>query len=84
MESRKQFGIMACPECSRVIWWLLPSEAGPPIFSNRPFQGGTDSLDLVELVMALEKEFGMEIPDEDAKKFRSVEDVMDYFEKHRK
>jgi len=39
---------------------------------------GADSLDLVELIMALEEEFDMEIPDEDAEKITSVGDVVDY------
>ena len=47
-------------------------------------QDALDSLDTVELVMALEEEFGMEIPDEDAEKLKSVEDVVEYIGKHRK
>lgn len=39
---------------------------------------GADSLDIVELIMALEEEFDMEIPDEDAEKIVSVSDVVDY------
>ncbi len=39
---------------------------------------GADSLDVVELVMAFEEEFGIEIPDEDAEKIRTVGDVIDY------
>jgi len=39
---------------------------------------GADSLDLVELVMAMEEAFGMEVPDEDAEKLRTVKDVIDY------
>ncbi|MCS7171050.1 MAG: acyl carrier protein [Aquificaceae bacterium] len=39
---------------------------------------GADSLDVVELVMAFEEEFGIEIPDEDAEKIRTVGDVVDY------
>jgi len=39
---------------------------------------GTDSLDTVELVMAFEDEFGIEIPDEDAEKIRSVGDTVRY------
>jgi acyl carrier protein len=39
---------------------------------------GADSLDLVELVMAMEEQFGMEIGDEDAEKMRTVQDVIDY------
>ena len=43
-----------------------------------------DSLDLVELVMALEEEFGIEIPDEDAEKITRVKEATDYIEKHKK
>ena len=39
---------------------------------------GADSLDIVELIMALEEEFDIEIPDEDAEKIVSVSDVVDY------
>jgi len=41
---------------------------------------GADSLDTVELVMALEEEFGIEIPDEDAEKMVSVGDAIKYIE----
>jgi acyl carrier protein len=43
---------------------------------------GADSLDLVELVMVLEEEFGKEIPDEDAEKIQSVQDAVDYIKGH--
>jgi len=43
---------------------------------------GADSLDTVELVMALEEEFGIEIPDEDAEKISTVDDAIKYIEKH--
>ncbi len=39
---------------------------------------GADSLDTVELVMALEEEFGIEIPDEDAEKITTVQHAIDY------
>ena len=42
---------------------------------------GADSLDAVELVMALEEKFGVEIPDEDAAYLRTVQDAVDYIEK---
>jgi len=41
---------------------------------------GADSLDLVELVMAFEEGFDIEIPDEDAEKITTVKDAMDYIE----
>ncbi len=41
---------------------------------------GADSLDTVELVMALEEEFGIEIPDEDAEKMTKVADAIKYIE----
>ncbi len=41
---------------------------------------GADSLDIVELVMAMEEEFDLEIPDEDAEKLRTVNDVVKYLE----
>jgi acyl carrier protein len=39
---------------------------------------GADSLDIVELIMALEEEYDMEIPDEDAEKIQTVNDVINY------
>ena len=43
---------------------------------------GADSLDIVELVMALEEEFGIDIPDEDADKMKTVGDAMKYLQEH--
>jgi acyl carrier protein len=43
---------------------------------------GADSLDIVELIMALETEFDLEIPDEDAEKISAVADVVNYIKKH--
>lgn len=45
---------------------------------------GADSLDTVELVMALEEEFGIEISDEDAEKIQTVGDVIKYIKEHQK
>ncbi|MGA1862376.1 acyl carrier protein [Deferribacter thermophilus] len=43
---------------------------------------GADSLDTVELIMAFEEEFGMEIPDEEAEKIKTVQDAIDYIKAH--
>jgi len=45
---------------------------------------GADSLDTVELVMALEEEFGIEIPDEEAEKIVTVKDAVSYIKEHKK
>ena len=45
---------------------------------------GADSLDTVELVMAFEEEFGIEIPDEDAEKITRVKEAVEYIESHGK
>jgi acyl carrier protein len=45
---------------------------------------GADSLDTVELVMAFEEAFDVEIPDEDAEKIRTVQDAISYIEAHAK
>ena len=45
---------------------------------------GADSLDTVELVMAFEEEFGIEIPDEDAEKITRVKEAIEYIDSHSK
>lgn len=45
---------------------------------------GADSLDIVELVMAFEEAFAIEIPDEDAEKIKTVKDAVDYVNAHQK
>ena len=44
---------------------------------------GADSLDIVELVMALEEEYQIEVSDEDAEKIRTVGDLVSYIERHK-
>ena len=43
---------------------------------------GADSLDTIELVMAFEEAFGIEIPDEDAEKIKTVQNAIEYIESH--
>ncbi|MGC8764309.1 MAG: acyl carrier protein [Brevinematia bacterium] len=43
---------------------------------------GADSLDIVDLIMALEEEFGIDIPDEEAQKLRTIGDAVKYIEDH--
>ena len=45
---------------------------------------GADSLDIVEMVMKMEEEFGIEIPDEEAEKIKTVNDVVQYITTHKK
>jgi acyl carrier protein len=45
---------------------------------------GADSLDTVELIMAIEEEFGVEIPDEEAEKVRTIADTLKYITEHAK
>ena len=44
---------------------------------------GADSLDIVELIMAFEEEFGIEMPDEAAEKIKSVQDVVTYIDQNK-
>ena len=44
---------------------------------------GADSLDIVELVMAFEEEFGVEIPDDAAEKITTVRDAIEYIDQHK-
>lgn len=57
-----------------------PSEVKPA--ANFANDLGADSLDTVELVMALEEEFDIEIPDEAAEQITTVQAVVDYIEEH--
>jgi len=56
------------------------------VTANASFQDdlGADSLDIVELVMAFEEAFEIEIPDEDAEKIKTVKDAIDYVSAHAK
>ena len=66
-----------------IIVEQLGVEAGEVTLESRFIDDlGADSLDIVELIMALEEEFDMEIPDEEAEKISTVGDVVDYIKAH--
>lgn len=64
-----------------VVEQLGVSEADVKLDASFVDDLGADSLDIVELIMALEEEFEAEIPDEDAEKIRTVQDAIDYVTK---
>jgi len=62
---------------------IIADQLGEPVENITPDKDfvndlGADSLDVVELVMALEEEFGIEIPEEDAEKIKTVGDAINY------
>ena len=69
----------------QIIVDQLGVEAGDVTASSSFVDGlGADSLDRVELIMALEETFGIEIPDEDAEKIVTVQNAVDYIQKNAK
>ena len=63
-----------------VVTCLGVSESDVTMESSFIDDLGADSLDTVELIMAFEEEFDIEIPDEDAQKIKTVKDVIEYIE----
>jgi acyl carrier protein len=78
---------MASPEIENRLRKIVAEQLGADETSIVPSANFTDdlnadSLDLVELIMALEEEFGIEIPDDDAENIRTVGDALTYLDKH--
>ena len=65
-----------------IVDQLQVSEASVTLESSFIDDLGADSLDLVELIMALEEEFDIEIPDADAEKVSTVNDVVEYIKEN--
>jgi acyl carrier protein len=86
-KDRKRGELMAAVDdkVKQIIVEQLGVDEGE-VTSNASFVDdlGADSLDTVELVMAFEEAFEIEIPDEDAEKIRTVQDAVDYIGKHAK
>ena len=62
---------------------LSKSESEIKLESSLTEDLGADSLEIVELAMAMEEEFSIEIPDEDIEKISTVKDIIDYINDHR-
>ena len=69
---------------SMIAQQLGKSESEVKLESHSIDDLGADSLDLVELIMSMEDEFGVEIADEDAEKILKVSDAVDYIAKNKK
>ena len=63
-----------------IIDQLQVEESDVAMDTNLMKDLSADSLDAVEIIMAIEDEFGIEIPDEDAEKFQTVSDIVNYVE----
>jgi acyl carrier protein len=79
---------MASPEMQERLVEIVVEQLGvekDKVVSSAKFVDdlGADSLDLVEMIMALEEEFGVDIPDEDAEKIVSVGDAIEYIDTHK-
>ena len=85
-------GDSCCARCGQLLWWFrdrLSRQLGQPIeeialHSSLAGDLPADSLDIVELMMELEEEFAVKIPDADAEQLRTVADVLRYIERHRR
>jgi acyl carrier protein len=78
-------GDSCCPTCGHLLWWFrdrLGNRAGvdpADVLLTSSFRElAADSLDMVELVMELEEQFGIRIPDDAAERMQTVEDVIRY------
>ncbi|MCE9562738.1 MAG: acyl carrier protein [Planctomycetes bacterium] len=81
-----------CPNCGQLLWWfrdrLSRDARNAPdritLCSSFIEDIGTDSLEIVELVMELEEEFEVTIPDDEAERIKTVADAIRYIEQHQR
>ena len=81
-------GDSTCPSCGHLLWWFrdrlgLASDQRD-LHSLLLDDLGEDSLEMAELIIELEEEFGVAIPDEEAEQMKSIGDAIDYIIAHRR
>jgi acyl carrier protein len=85
-------GDSCCPNCGQLLWWFRDrlSQDGRispelvTLSSSFIEDLGADSLDTAELIIALEEEFGITIPSDEAERLKTVADAIRYIEQHRR
>jgi acyl carrier protein len=78
-------GDSICPSCGQLLWWFRDRlGAGVELESLLTADLGADSLEIVELVMELEEEFGVSISDTEAEQIQTVEDAIRAIMKRRR
>ena len=75
-------GDSICPACGHLLWWFR-DRYGESVQLSSAFRDEMDSLDIVELVMELEEEFHVTIPDDEAERIKTVEEAIRFIERHR-
>ena len=82
-------GDACCPACGHLLWWFRDRLSAAAIVDAITLQSsleelGLDSLDTVELVIALEEEFDVNIPDDDVTKIETLMDAIRFLRRHRR
>jgi acyl carrier protein len=75
-------GDSICPACGHLLWWFR-DRYGETVRLDTSFRDEMDSLDVVELVMELEEEFHVTIPDDEAEQIKTIEEAIRFIERHR-
>jgi acyl carrier protein len=75
-------GDSICPACGHLLWWFRDRYGGT-VQLDTSFGDVMDSLDLLEVVMELEEEFHITIPDEEVEQIKTVEEAIRLIERHR-